>query len=71
MFDPAALGITIIGLDRIRREQEHYDRGDARIVRSTPPRHLVRHAIATVLRRVAALIEPRSPGAYGATPADG
>ena len=68
-MDPAAFGTTRIGLDGIRREQDRYDHGAARITRTR--RHPIRHRLAAALQRVAASLDPVHAGAYGASASEG
>ena len=58
MFDPAAMGTLIIGLDGIDAESQTTRRPPA----ITAPRRgpSVRAALAQALRRAAALLEPRT-----------
>lgn len=70
-MDPAALGTTRIGLDGIRREQEHDERGDAHMTRGRPRRRPVRLLVAAALRWTAALLEPAPTNGYGASASDG
>jgi hypothetical protein len=64
-MDPAALGTTMIGLDRIRAEEEHVGRGGqpADDLRRDPTRHRrlsARRQLAAALRGAARRVEPRS-----------
>jgi hypothetical protein len=70
-MDPAALGTTRIGLDGIRREQDRYDRGDARITRTRTRHHPIRHRLAAALQRAAASLDPAHAGAHGASASEG
>ena len=58
MFDPAAIGTLIIGLDAIRRDEQEDARGVARQARRRQRRRPFRHGIAAFLRRTAEVFEP-------------
>ena len=60
MFDPAALGTTIIGLEAIRRERERdgSSRSDVRPKRARRRLGSARRLISAILRRTAEVIEP-------------
>lgn len=58
MFDPAAIATAIIGLERIRREDEQYARGMAQPARQQHRQRPVRHRVGATLRRTADLIDP-------------
>ena len=61
MFDPAAMGTLLIGLNAERAEaQGHRRRRAAHRSRTTRPS--VRVTLAAMLRRAAAILEPRVVG---------
>ena len=59
MFDPAALGTALIGLERIRREEEAYARGIPVPARPSRLRRPLRHRFGATLRWTADRIDPR------------
>lgn len=58
MLDPGALGTLVIGLERVRREQESVDSPTRRPARSARTRSASR-VVAGWLRGLADIIEPR------------
>jgi hypothetical protein len=60
MFDPAAIGTAIIGLERVRREEEQYARGVALPPRQQRDQRPVGRAFDAALRRTAHPIQPTS-----------
>jgi hypothetical protein len=58
VFDPAAIGTTIIGQERIRRDDERYARGLAVPVRPSRRRRPILRRFGATLRRTADLFDP-------------
>lgn len=60
MFDPAAMGTLLIGLDA--DQAESHTKRPPLAVAAPPRQHAVRLSLARGLRRAAAALEPRTIG---------